>query len=48
MHNYPRSAAITDGIAAVGSNRYRREFEPDPLVTGTDIESGDGQWETYV
>jgi outer membrane protein assembly factor BamB len=48
IHNYPRGAAITEGVAAVGSNRYGSEFEPDPLVTGIDVESGEVQWETYL
>ena len=48
VHNYPRGAAITEGVAAVGSNRYGSEFEPDPLVTGIDVESGEVQWETYL
>jgi len=48
IHNYPRGAAITGGVAAVGSNRYGSEFEPDPLVTGIDVESGEVQWETYL
>lgn len=48
VHNYPRGAAIVGGIAAVGSNRYGSDFDPDPLVTGIDVESGDVQWETYL
>lgn len=47
-HNYPRGAALTEGVAAVGSNRYGSGFEPDPLVTGIDVESGDIRWETYL
>jgi len=47
-HNYPRGAVITGGVAAVGSNRYGSDFEPDPLVTGIDVERGEVQWETYL
>jgi len=47
VHNFPRGAAITGGVAAVGSNRYGSGFDYDPLVTGIDIDSGDVLWETY-
>ena len=48
VHTNPRGAAIVGGVAALGSNRYGNDFEPDPLVTGIDVESGDVLWETYL
>lgn len=45
VHIHPRGAVIINDLAVVGSNKYGVDFEPEPLISGLDIDNGELVWE---